>query len=54
MNTLKLVLLATVAAGSLLIGSPDDVSFDDYLRKPDQWQPQWIIQKYFQRGSPQR
>jgi arylsulfatase A-like enzyme len=28
---------------------PREVSFDGYLRKPDPWQPEWIIQKYFQR-----
>jgi hypothetical protein len=33
---------------------PKEVSFDGYLRKADQWQPEWIIQKYFQRVSPQR
>lgn len=25
-----------------------EVNFDGYVRKPDQWQPAWIIQKYFQ------
>jgi hypothetical protein len=24
-----------------------DVSFDGYVRTPDQWQPEWIRQKYF-------
>lgn len=26
---------------------PREVSFDGYLRKPDQWQPEWIVEKYF-------
>jgi arylsulfatase A-like enzyme len=24
-----------------------EVRFDDFVRKPDQWQPDWIIKKYF-------
>jgi len=27
---------------------PREVSFDGFRRTPDQWQPQWVIQKYFQ------
>jgi hypothetical protein len=27
---------------------PKEVRFDDFIRKPDQWQPEWIVQKYFQ------
>ncbi len=26
---------------------PKEVSFDGYLRKPDPWQPEWILRKYF-------
>jgi hypothetical protein len=26
---------------------PKEVRFDDLDRKPDQWQPAWIIEKYF-------
>jgi hypothetical protein len=26
---------------------PKDVSFDGYVRQPDQWQPEWIRKKYF-------
>lgn len=26
---------------------PDGVSFDGYVRKPDPWQPDWIVRKYF-------
>ena len=25
-----------------------EVRFDDYIRKPDRWQPDWIVKKYFQ------
>jgi arylsulfatase A-like enzyme len=25
------------------------ISFDGYVRKPDQWQPDWIVKKYFQK-----
>jgi arylsulfatase A-like enzyme len=28
---------------------PKDVSFDGYICKPDQWQPEWIVRKYFPR-----
>lgn len=28
---------------------PREVSFDGYVRKPDQWQPDWIVRKYFPR-----
>lgn len=24
-----------------------EIRFDDFERKPDQWQPQWIVEKYF-------
>jgi hypothetical protein len=24
-----------------------EVRFDDFVRKPDQWQPAWIVEKYF-------
>ena len=24
-----------------------DISFDGYVRTPDQWQPEWIVRKYF-------
>jgi arylsulfatase A-like enzyme len=27
---------------------PKEVSFEGYVRKPDQWQPDWIVEKYFQ------
>ncbi|WP_205678808.1 sulfatase-like hydrolase/transferase [Aquisphaera insulae] len=27
---------------------PKAVRFDDFERKPDQWQPDWIVKKYFQ------
>jgi arylsulfatase A-like enzyme len=27
---------------------PKEVNFEGYLRKPDQWQPEWIVRKYFQ------
>jgi arylsulfatase A-like enzyme len=27
---------------------PKEISFDGYIRKPDKWQPEWIIRKYFQ------
>lgn len=27
---------------------PKEISFEGYVRKPDQWQPEWIIKKYFQ------
>ena len=27
---------------------PKEVRFDGYIRKPDQWQPDWIVEKYFQ------
>lgn len=26
---------------------PREVRYDDFVRKPDKWQPQWIIDKYF-------
>jgi arylsulfatase A-like enzyme len=26
---------------------PKDVSFDGYVRKVDQWQPEWVRKKYF-------
>jgi arylsulfatase A-like enzyme len=26
---------------------PMSIRFDDFERKPDQWQPQWIVEKYF-------
>jgi arylsulfatase A-like enzyme len=26
---------------------PKGVRFDDFVRKPDQWQPAWIVDKYF-------
>jgi arylsulfatase A-like enzyme len=26
---------------------PKEISFDDFIRKPDQWQPDWIVEKYF-------
>jgi arylsulfatase A-like enzyme len=26
---------------------PKAISFDGYIRKPDQWQPEWIVRKYF-------
>jgi arylsulfatase A-like enzyme len=26
---------------------PKDVSFEGYVRKPDQWQPEWVRKKYF-------
>jgi arylsulfatase A-like enzyme len=26
-----------------------EVSFDGYERKPDQWQPKWIVEKYFRK-----
>jgi arylsulfatase A-like enzyme len=26
---------------------PKEVSFDGFERKPDQWQPKWIVEKYF-------
>ncbi len=26
---------------------PKEVRFDDFTRKPDQWQPEWIVRKYF-------
>ena len=26
---------------------PMEIRFDDFVRKPDQWQPAWIIEKYF-------
>ncbi len=32
---------------------PREVSFDGYVHQPDQWQPAWIIQKYFQRPKEQ-
>jgi arylsulfatase A-like enzyme len=28
---------------------PKDVSFDGFVRKPDQWQPAWIVEKYFKK-----
>lgn len=27
---------------------PKEVRFDDYIREPDPWQPDWIVTKYFQ------
>jgi arylsulfatase A-like enzyme len=29
---------------------PKEISFEGYIRKPDQWQPDWIVRKYF--GGP--
>ncbi len=29
------------------VPKPKEVRFDDFDRKPDQWQPAWIVQKYF-------
>ncbi len=29
---------------------PKEVRFDDFVRKPDRWQPDWIVKKYF--GAP--
>jgi arylsulfatase A-like enzyme len=26
---------------------PKAVRFDDFVRKPDRWQPEWIVEKYF-------
>ena len=26
---------------------PKEVRFDDFDRKPDEWQPAWIVEKYF-------
>ena len=26
---------------------PKEVRFDDFERKPDEWQPEWIVEKYF-------
>ena len=26
---------------------PSAIRYDDFERKPDQWQPQWIVEKYF-------
>ncbi len=26
---------------------PMDIRYDDFQRTPDQWQPQWIVEKYF-------
>jgi arylsulfatase A-like enzyme len=31
---------------------PKAISFDGYRRKPDQWQPDWIREKYFDRNEP--
>jgi arylsulfatase A-like enzyme len=28
---------------------PKAVRFDDFDRKPDEWQPEWIVEKYFRR-----
>lgn len=28
---------------------PKEVSFDDFERKPDAWQPKWIVEKYFRK-----
>lgn len=28
---------------------PKEVRFDDFTRKPDQWQPDWIVEKYFKK-----
>ena len=28
---------------------PKDVRFDDFERKPDKWQPAWIVEKYFKK-----
>ncbi|HXG09979.1 MAG TPA: sulfatase-like hydrolase/transferase [Gemmataceae bacterium] len=30
---------------------PREISFEGYVRKPDQWQPEWIIKKYFRRPN---
>jgi arylsulfatase A-like enzyme len=29
---------------------PKEINFEGYIRKPDQWQPDWIVRKYF--GGP--
>jgi len=26
---------------------PKELNLDGYIRKPDQWQPRWIVEKYF-------
>jgi arylsulfatase A-like enzyme len=26
---------------------PQSIRYDDFVRKPDQWQPAWIVEKYF-------
>ncbi len=26
---------------------PKEVRFNDFVRKPDEWQPAWIVEKYF-------
>jgi hypothetical protein len=28
---------------------PKEVSFEGFERKPDQWQPAWIVEKYFKK-----
>ena len=29
------------------VAKPKEIRFDDFERKPDQWQPAWIVEKYF-------
>jgi hypothetical protein len=29
------------------VPKPKELRFDDFERKPDQWQPAWIVEKYF-------
>ena len=31
-----------------------EISFEGYVRKPDQWQPEWIVKKYFRGPEPGR
>jgi len=26
---------------------PKAIRYDDFIRQPDQWQPEWIVDKYF-------
>jgi hypothetical protein len=28
------------------------IRFDDFVRKPDPWQPDWIVEKYFDHPGP--
>jgi hypothetical protein len=30
---------------------PKAVRYDDFVRKPDRWQPEWIVEKYFRDGG---